>query len=135
MNDYFTLRIVTPTKIYERNIKAVRLKDESGFFGIMKGHIDFLTALEPSLCYYLDEHDRETFLAIDGGIARVKEGLLTITSRDVFESDDAGELSKIIEKTMVKRDESEASFFGMIKGIEKSFVEKTIDFLRGMPRE
>ncbi len=96
MNDSFTLRIVTPTKIYERNIKAVRLKDESGFFGIMKGHIDFLTALEPSLCYYLDERDRETFLAIDGGIARIREGLLTITSRDVFESDDAGELSEII---------------------------------------
>jgi F-type H+-transporting ATPase subunit epsilon len=135
MNAHFRLRIVTPTKIYEKNIKAVRLKDESGFFGIMNGHTDFLTALESSLCYYLDEHDRETFLAIDGGIARVRGGLVTITSRDVFESDDAGELSEIIEKTMVKRDASESSFFGMIKGIEESFVEKTIEFLRGMPRE
>lgn len=135
MNSHFKLKIVTATKISEKDIKAIRLKDETGFFGIMKDHIDFLTALEPSLCYYLNENDKEVFLAVDGGIVSVKEGTVTITSRDVFESENVEELSEIVEKTITKRDSSEASFLTMLKGIERSFVEKTIEFIRSAPRE
>jgi F-type H+-transporting ATPase subunit epsilon len=126
----FTLRIVTPPKITEKRVKAIRLKDGSGFFGIMKGHINFVTAIEPSLCYYLDENDREVFLAVDGGIVSIKGGMVTITSRSIFESNDAEKLSEIIENTMVKRDSSERSFLNMIKGIERSFMEKTLEFVR-----
>jgi F-type H+-transporting ATPase subunit epsilon len=126
----FTLRIVTPPKITEKRVKAIRLKDGSGFFGIMKGHINFVTAIEPSLCYYLDENDREVFLAVDGGIVSIKGGMVTITSRAIFESNDAEKLSEIIENTMVKRDSSERSFLNMIKGIERSFMEKTLEFVR-----
>jgi F-type H+-transporting ATPase subunit epsilon len=127
----FTLRIVTPPKTAERRIKTIRLKDETGFFGIMKGHINFVTALVPSLCYYLDENDREVFLAVDGGIVSIKEGMMTITSRGIFESDDAEKLAEIIENTMVKKDSSERSFLNMIKGIERSFMEKTLESVRG----
>jgi F-type H+-transporting ATPase subunit epsilon len=127
----FTLRIVTPPKTAERRIKTIRLKDETGFFGIMKGHINFVTALVPSLCYYLDENDREVFLAVDGGIVSIKGGMVTITSREIFESDDAEKLAEIIENTMVKKDSSERSFLNMIKGIERSFMEKTLESVRG----
>ena len=127
----FTLRIVTPPKTAEKRVKAIRLKDETGFFGIMKGHINFVTAIEPSLCYYLDENDREVFLAVDGGIISIKGGMVTITSREIFESDDAEKLAEIIENTMVKKDSSERSFLNMIKGIERSFMEKTLESVRG----
>jgi F-type H+-transporting ATPase subunit epsilon len=127
----FTLKIVTPTKMTGKRIKALRLKDGSGFFGIMKGHINFATALEPSLCYYLDENDREVFLAVDGGLASIKDGMVTITSRAIFESDEAAKLAEIIDNTMVKKDTSELSFLNMIKGIERSFMEKTLESLRG----
>jgi len=127
----FTLRIVTPPKTAEKRVKAIRLKDGTGFFGIMKGHINFVTAIEPSLCYYLDENDREVFLAVYGGIVSIKGGMVTITSREIFESDDAEKLAEIIENTMVKKDSSERSFLNMIKGIERSFMEKTLESVRG----
>ncbi len=126
----FTFRMVTPPKIIEKRVKAIRLKDESGFFGIMKGHINFVTAIEPSLCYYLDENDREVFLAVDGGIVSIKGGMVTMTSREIFESDDAEKLAEIIDNTMVKRDSSERSFLNMIKGIEQSFMEKTLELIK-----
>jgi F-type H+-transporting ATPase subunit epsilon len=127
----FTLKIVTPQKITGKRVKTIRLKDISGFFGIMKGHINFVTALVPSLCYYLDENDREVFLAVDGGVVSIKGGMVTITSREIFESDDAEKLAEIIENTMVKKDSSERSFLNMIKGIERSFMEKTLESVSG----
>lgn len=130
-NSSFKLSIVTPTKIMEKDITYIRLKDETGFFGILKDHTNFLTILVPSLCYYTDENGKEVFLAVDEGILSVREGTVTITSKEVFESDNAEKLAEIIENTLTKRDESEIAFRGMFEGIERSFMEKTIKLVKG----
>ena len=127
----FRLNIVTPTGIFARDISHIRLRDESGYFGIMKGHIDFLTVLVPSLCYYRDINDREFFLAVDAGIFSVRQGVATLSTREVFESEDPERLSEIIENTFLKKRKSEASLREMLGDIEKSFMEKTIELLRG----
>jgi F-type H+-transporting ATPase subunit epsilon len=129
-NASFRLNIVTPMKTFERDIRYIRLKDETGFFGIMKGHIDFLTVLVPSLCYYTDINDREIFLAVDGGILSVRGDNVSLTSREVFESGDAEKLTEIIENTIRKREESEKALLKMLEGIERSFMEKTIESIR-----
>ena len=126
----FKLHIVTPQKIFEREVQHLRLKDETGFFGIMKGHIDFLTMLVPSLGYYTDINNKEIFLAINGGILSIKGGDVTLTSKEVFESEDAEELSEVIEKSFLKRDKTEQTFLEILKGIEKAFIEKTVKFER-----
>ena len=72
-NSSFKLHIVTPANITEKEITYIRLKDETGFFGILKGHTNFLTVLVPSLCYYTDVNDKEVFLAVDEGIVSVGE--------------------------------------------------------------
>ncbi|MDH5768906.1 MAG: F0F1 ATP synthase subunit epsilon [Nitrospirota bacterium] len=127
---FFRLNIVTPIKMAERDIKYIRLRDETGFFGIMKDHIDFLTVLVPSLCYYRDINDREVFLAVDGGVLSVRKGVVSLTSREVFESDDAEKLAEIIQNTIVKRRETESAFRRMLEGIEQSFMEKTLELVR-----
>jgi F-type H+-transporting ATPase subunit epsilon len=126
----FRFRVVTPSKISEKEISHVRLKDRTGFFGIMKGHADFLTVLVPSLCYYADAGGKEFFLAVDGGVLEVKGGVVSLTSREVHESTDAGELAAIIEKAVRKRDESEIALRGMLEGIERSFMEKSLALAR-----
>ncbi|MCF6152540.1 MAG: F0F1 ATP synthase subunit epsilon [Candidatus Kuenenia stuttgartiensis] len=130
-NSSFKLNIVTPTKIMEKNITYIRLKDETGFFGILKGHTNFLTVMVPSLCYYTDVNGKEVFLAVDEGIVSVREGIVTITSREVFENDNAEELAEIIETNLAKRDKSEMAFREMFEGIERSFMEKTIKLVKG----
>ncbi|MGE5173914.1 MAG: F0F1 ATP synthase subunit epsilon [Betaproteobacteria bacterium] len=129
-NTSFRLTIVTPTKIVERDITHIRLKDETAYFGIMKGHIDFLTVLVPSLCYHRDASGKETFLAVDGGILSVRGGAVTLTSREVYEGDDAERLAEIIEGTIAKRQESERALISMLKSIERSFIEKAVDLTR-----
>jgi F-type H+-transporting ATPase subunit epsilon len=126
----FRLDIVTPTCMFSRDVTHIRLKDESGFFGIMKGHDDFLTVLVPSLCYYRDEKGAEMFLAVDEGIFSVRGGVATLTSREVFESADAETLAELIEGSFQERNKSEAGLREMLGNIEKAFIEKTAVFLR-----
>jgi F-type H+-transporting ATPase subunit epsilon len=130
MNGVFRLSVVTPNRMFEREIKHIRLKDETGFFGVLKNHIGFLTVLVPSLCYYTDARDREMFLAVDGGILYVREGIAFLTSREVHESEEAEKLAETIEKTILERTGSEQAFRRVLEGIERSFMEKTIEFMR-----
>lgn len=131
MNGTFTINIITPLKVFEREIRYIRLRDETGFFGVMKGHADFLTILVPSLGYYNDKSGKETFIAVDGGIFSVRGGIVTLISREAFESEDAEKLGNIIDGVFAGREESETAFSGMIQGIEKSFIQKTAEFIRG----
>ena len=126
----FILNIVTPSVIMERKIQALRLADETGSFGILKGHTDFLTVLQPSLGYYIDADGKETFLAVDGGILTIRKGAVTLTTRELFESQDADKLATLMKQSMQKREKNEQSFYSMLQGIEKSFIEKTVSLGR-----
>jgi len=126
----FNITIVTLTGQTEKQVTYLRLKDASGYFGIMKNHADFLTIIEPSLGFYRDKNEKEFFIALDGGILTIKSGRVTINTREIFESEDPEKLSKIIDETMVKRHESEASFRNILSGIEDAFIKKTMDLKR-----
>lgn len=129
----FKLRIVTPARVFEREVVHIRLRDESGFFGVMKDHADFLTVLVPSLCYFRDARGREQFLAVDEGIFSVNGGLAVLTSREVFESEDAEKLVDIVDRTFLQRREAEMALREMLGDMERSFMEKTLLLLRGTP--
>lgn len=127
----FILRIVTPSRVFEREIVHARLRDASGFFGVMRGHADFLTVLLPSLCYYRDARGRERFLAVDEGIFTVEGGRAVLTSREVFESDEPEQLAEIVESTFLQRREAETALREMLGDMERSFMEKTLVLMRG----
>ncbi|HTP66324.1 MAG TPA: hypothetical protein VMJ66_13110 [Geobacteraceae bacterium] len=129
----FRLEIVTPAAMLSRDITHIRLRDESGFFGVMRGHADFLTVLLPSLCYYREAGGKEVFLAVDAGVFSISNGVATLTSREVFESADPHSLAELIENTFARRRKAEAALREMLGNIEKSFVEKMAGFLREFP--
>ena len=127
----FTVVMLTPAKKYTREVSAIRLRDASGYFGIMRGHEDFLTVLVPSLGYYNDSSGREVFIAVDGGVFIFRDGAAILTSRELFESDDAERLSALIEEARSKRTEEESGLSAMLEGIERSFMEKSFEMMRG----
>ena len=126
----FTLTIVTPSNTLVREIQAIRLTDETGSFGILKGHANFLAVLQPSLGYFTDAEDKEIFIAVDGGIFTISGKTATLTTREIFESEQPEELAATMERTILARERSEQSFSAMLQGIEKTFIEKTLAFAR-----
>jgi F-type H+-transporting ATPase subunit epsilon len=127
----FPLRVITPRSVFEREASYLRLRDRTGYFGIMRGHAAVLTLLESGLGYYRTPEGAEVFLAVDSGLFSVEGGRATISSPEVFEGGDAGALAQRIESTRARRQESERIFSKMIDGLEREFVKKTLSFLKG----
>jgi F-type H+-transporting ATPase subunit epsilon len=129
----FSLEVATPRQRFSREVVSLRLRDTTGFFGVLRGHGPFLAVLVPSLGYYRDSRGNERFLAVDGGIFHVREGKAVLTSREVFEGDDPRSLAEIIEAAHTRRDAAEAAFAKTIEGIERAFLEKASAFSRENP--
>lgn len=123
----FTVRFITPIEIFERQVVSLRLRDASGYFGIMKGHRDFMTSLVPSLGFYRTGDGGEMFLAIKGGLVLVRRGSVMVLSREVVESRDADRLGLMFGEEMAKKDLYESSFKEMLSGMEKSFWKKRVE--------
>lgn len=122
----FTVRFITPSRVFEREVRYIRLRDDTGYFGLMKGHADFLTILAPALGYYTDSDGDEMFLAVNGGVLRVRDGKITLATREIYEDRDAEKLSESIKSTMLRKEASEAAFQNLLQGLERSFMEKAI---------
>jgi F-type H+-transporting ATPase subunit epsilon len=120
----FQLETITPLRVATLQIRSLRLEDGTGFFGIRKMHCDFLAVLVPSLGYFTDEDGDEHFLAVDGGIFCMRNGMATLTAGEVFVGDDASKLAETIDATLVERDSAELAISQMVEGIENTFLKK-----------
>lgn len=127
----FKIRIVTPLASTEREVRYIRLKDDTGYFGLMKRHTGLLTTLVPSLVYYTDRDGEEVFMAVNGGVLSIRDGVATLTAREVYEGKDAEQLSKTIRGVIREKDIAEKTFESMLEGLERSFIEKTLELERG----
>ncbi len=67
------LEIITPDKkIFEGDIKSIRVPGKKGSFQVLKDHAPIISTLENGLVYIVDQEGKETNLEINGGVIEVK---------------------------------------------------------------
>jgi len=93
------LLITTPTAVVvdDPNVVAVRAEDESGSFGILANHADFLTALTVSVVSWHHADDRQRFCAVRRGVLSVTKGSeVAIATREAIPGDDLDQLERVV---------------------------------------
>jgi F-type H+-transporting ATPase subunit epsilon len=67
------LEIITPDKkIYEGDIRSIRVPGKKGSFQVLKDHAPIISTLENGPVFIVDQEGRETKLEINGGVIEVK---------------------------------------------------------------
>jgi F-type H+-transporting ATPase subunit epsilon len=93
------LRITTPLEIVVDvdNIRALRAEDASGSFGILPGHVDFLTALTISVISWTDDGGEAHYCAVRHGVLSVDKGQeITVATREAIVGDDLEALDRSV---------------------------------------
>jgi F-type H+-transporting ATPase subunit epsilon len=103
------LLVTTPVSVVVDvdDVRHVRAEDETGAFGIMPGHADFITALAISVMTWRNHAGDLHHVAVRGGVLRVSDGALV----EVATADAAGEdtLRQLGETVLARfRDEARA---------------------------
>ncbi|APZ51189.1 F0F1 ATP synthase subunit epsilon [Salipiger abyssi] len=97
MSGALHLTVTTPMALLveEPAALSVRAEDESGSFGILPGHTDFLTTLPASVLRWRDAGGALHFCALRSGLLTVRDGnRVAVTCREGILGDDLGALSE-----------------------------------------
>ena len=103
------LTITTPTSLLvdEEDIVAVRAEDQSGDFGILPGHTEFLTALPASVVRWHRADGRVRYCAVQGGLMTVEDGeRVAIACRRAMTGDDLAGLEAQVEALRSSEEEA-----------------------------
>lgn len=107
------LSVTTPLAVIVEadDVAALRAEDESGAFGILPGHADFLTALALSAVSWRDFQGAEHHLAVKGGMLEVRGGnALFIATCQAIPGDDLAHLeTEVIGRLRRERDEEQTA--------------------------
>jgi len=93
------LRITTPLTILvdEDGIQALRAEDESGGFGILPGHADFLTSLAISVVGWKSAGGAQHYAAVRHGVLSVTAGKeVAIATREAVLDDNLATLDETV---------------------------------------
>jgi F-type H+-transporting ATPase subunit epsilon len=104
------LTVTTPLAIIAEadHVAHVRAEDETGAFGILRGHADFLTALAVSVLSWRDESGAEHHLAVRGGMLEMRGGTaITVATREAIADDDLHRLETEVLAAFRRRVEEE----------------------------
>lgn len=95
MSALLHLTITTPASVLvdSADVRAVRVEDESGSFGILPGHTDLLTVLPSTVLRWRDSADVTRYCALSGGVMTVAAGRsIAIACRQGKVGDDLAKL-------------------------------------------
>ena len=106
------LLITEPTAVVveHADVASLRAEDESGGFGILDGHADFLTVLTPSVLAWRHVDGRFGYCAVRQGVLSVQGGSeVAIATRQAQLGTNLDTLERAVIDRFVAEDEAERS--------------------------
>jgi F-type H+-transporting ATPase subunit epsilon len=130
------LTVTTPLAIITKaeNVAHVRAEDDTGAFGILRGHADFLTALAISVVSWRDDRGAEHHVAVRGGMLAVSGGdTITVATREAVADDDLHRLETEVLASFQRRSEEEITARTDAQRLYLAAIRRIYGFLRPDP--
>jgi F-type H+-transporting ATPase subunit epsilon len=127
------LLITTPTVVVidDPEVTAVRAEDESGSFGILTGHADFLTALTVSVVAWHRTDGLQHYCAVRRGVLRVSAGSeVAIATREAISCDDLDHLEQVVVAKLRSALESERAARTESLQLQMKAIRQIVRYLR-----
>jgi F-type H+-transporting ATPase subunit epsilon len=93
------LLVTTPVSVVvdASDVRHVRAEDETGAFGILSGHADFITVLAVSVITWRNHVDEEHHVAVRGGVLTIRDGnLVEVATREAVGEDTLRRLGRAV---------------------------------------
>jgi len=122
------LKILLPSDVLlDQPVQKIVAEAHDGWFGILPRHVDFVTALVPSVLIYVDAKGEEGFLGVDEGILVKCAADVQISTRNAVRGNDLHSLRRAVRAQFVELDDRERSARSALArleaGVARRFVE------------
>lgn len=127
------LLVTTPTEVAvdEDDVASLRAEDESGGFGILEGHADFLTALKLSVMSWKRGDGTSRYCAVRQGVLSVRGGHeIAVATREAVVSDDLDHLEHAVLARFRDHQEADRADRTASLRLETSAIRRIVQSLR-----
>jgi len=127
------LLITTPTTVVvdDPDVVALRAEDDSGSFGILQGHADFLTALTVSIVSWRHSGGERKFCAVRHGVLSVTKGTeVAIATRQALTGEDLDHLEQVVLTEFREEIEAERTARTESLQLQMKAIRHIVRFLR-----
>ena len=122
------LEVITPMAVrVDRAVVHIVAEAPDGFFGMLPGHIDFVSELVPGILLYETAEGTERFVAVNSGTLVKCGDVVRVAVRGAIEGDDLAELRARVEADFRKRDEDERDARAALARLEASMIRRFRD--------
>lgn len=93
------LLVTTPLSVIvdDDDVRHVRAEDDTGAFGVLPHHADFVTVLSVSVITWRNSRDEEHHVAVRGGVLTVRGGdLVEVATREAVGEDTLRRLGRAV---------------------------------------
>lgn len=118
-----TLQLPTRT-LFEGQAASVTAVAPSGAFGLLPNHIDFVTAIVPSVVTLRGIDGSEMFFGLDEGLLVKKGHAVTIAALRGVQGDELDSLQQTVETSFIQMDEEERQARSALSRLEANLVRR-----------
>lgn len=122
-NMHVTLRLPART-LFEGPATRLTAVARNGGFGILPNHIDFVTALVPSVLTLMTAEGRERLFGIDEGLLVKKGDAVDVAIRRGVEGDDLSTLRDTVHVSFIEMEEDEREARSALSRLEANIVRR-----------
>jgi F-type H+-transporting ATPase subunit epsilon len=102
------LKVLLPAEIFlTEEVTKVVAEAENGFFCLMSQHVDFTTALVPSVFSFTTPNGEDHYCAVDIGTLVKKGAEILVSTRSAFRGAELGQLKEVVIAQFKEIDERE----------------------------
>lgn len=124
-----TLRLPTHT-LFEAQAIALTAVAPNGAFGIWPNHVDFVTALVPSVLTLRLCDGSEEIFGLDEGVLVKKGHTVAVATLRGVHGDDLGSLQQTVQDSFIQMDEEERQARSALSRLEANMVRRFAELKR-----
>lgn len=124
-----TLRLPTRT-LFQGKATRMTAVAPNGAFGILPNHVDFVTALVPSVMTLSLADGSEEIFGLDEGLLVKKGHAVTVAALRGVQGDDLGSLQDTVDASFIQMDEDERQARSALSRLEADMVRRFAELQR-----
>jgi len=119
------LEVITPMAVcVDRPVRRIVAEGPDGHFGMLPGHVDFVSEVVPGILLYETDEGAERFVAVNSGTLVKCGDEVRVAVRGAVEGDDLAELRKRVEAEFRQHDEKEREARAALARLEASMIRR-----------
>ncbi len=126
-----TVTLLLPTRmLFEGQATRITAVAPNGAFGIWPNHVDFVTAIVPSVLTLGLADGTEEIFGLDEGLLAKKGPAVTVSIRRGVRGDDLDTLHQTVETSFIQMDEEERQARSALSRLEADMVRRFAELQR-----